>query len=66
MKTIILVQHTESEHHINGHIGAWQDWNLTAKGREQAFKIGEWLKQSGCDNTWSIPAFFHGCIPEES
>ena len=54
MKTIILVQHTESEHHINGHIGAWQDWNLTAKGREQAFRIGEWLKQSGCDNTWSM------------
>ena len=54
MKTIILVHHTESEHHINGHIGAWQDWNLTAKGREQAFRIGEWLKQSGCDKTWSM------------
>ena len=54
MKTIILVQHTESEHHINGHIGAWQDWNLTAKGRDQAFLIGEWLKQSGCVNKWSM------------
>ena len=54
MKTIILVQHTESEHHINGHIGAWQDWNLTTKGRDQAFLIGEWLKQSGCDNKWSM------------
>ena len=54
MKTIILVQHTESEHHINGHIGAWQDWNLTERGREQAFRIGEWLQGAGCDYTWSM------------
>ncbi len=54
MKTILLVQHTESEHHINNHIGAWCDWNLTARGREQAFRIGEWLKGAGCDNTWTM------------
>ena len=54
MKTIILIQHTESEHHINGCIGAWQDWNLTAAGREQAFRIGEWLGSTGCDSTWSM------------
>ena len=54
MKTIILVQHTESEHHINGHIGAWQDWQLTRRGREQAFRIGEWLKAAGCDGTWEM------------
>ena len=54
MKTIILVQHTESEHHINGHIGAWQDWNLTEHGREQAFRIGKWLKDAGCDSTWAM------------
>ena len=54
MKTIILVQHTESEHHMNGHIGAWQDWNLTTRGREQAFRIGEWLKNAGCDRTWHM------------
>ena len=54
MKTIILVQHTESEHHLNGCIGAWQDWNLTERGRAQAFRIGEWLKQAGCDSTWSM------------
>ena len=45
MKTILTVQHTESEHHLNGHIGAWQDWALTEHGREQAFRIGEWLKK---------------------
>jgi len=54
MKTIILVQHTESEHHVNGHIGAWQDWNLTEAGRAQAFRIGEWLRDNGCDSTWSM------------
>lgn len=54
MKQIILVQHTESEHHINGRIGAWQDWQLTGHGREQAFRIGEWLKAAGCDGTWSM------------
>ena len=45
MKTILTVQHTEAEHHLNGRIGAWQDWALTERGREQAFRIGEWLKQ---------------------
>ncbi|MBR3739089.1 MAG: histidine phosphatase family protein [Clostridia bacterium] len=54
MKTIILVQHTESEHHINGCIGAWQDWQLTQRGREQALRIGEWLRDAGCDGTWSM------------
>ena len=45
MKTLIMVQHTEAEHHLNGHIGAWQDWALTERGRGQAFRIGEWLKR---------------------
>ncbi|MCR5566546.1 MAG: phosphoglycerate mutase family protein [Clostridiales bacterium] len=54
MKTIILVQHTEAEHHLNGRIGAWQDWNLTAHGREQAFRIGEWLKCTGCGSGWAM------------
>ena len=42
-KTILTVQHTESQHHVNGMIGAWGDWELTQKGRAQAMKIGEWL-----------------------
>ena len=54
MKTIILVQHTESQHHVNSHIGAWRDWDLTERGREQAFRIGEWLKRAGCESTWSM------------
>ena len=49
-----MVQHTESEHHINGRIGAWQDWKLTEKGREEALRIGEWLRGAGCDDTWAM------------
>jgi len=54
MKTLFMVQHTESEHHINGHIGAGHDWPLTARGREQAFRIGEWLKQAAGDGQYKM------------
>ena len=47
-KIIITVQHTESEHHLNGHAGAWGKWNLTAKGRQQAFEVGKWLLGEDC------------------
>lgn len=39
-KTIITVEHTESEHHLNGHVGAWGDWPLTGNGRKQAMLMG--------------------------
>ena len=39
-KTIITIQHTQSEHHTNGMIGAWGDWNLTELGKKQATDIG--------------------------
>lgn len=39
-KTIITVQHPESEHHLNGMVGSWGDWALTERGREQAGNIG--------------------------
>ena len=42
-----MVQHTESEHHLNGHVGAWGDWPLTETGRQQAFEIGKWLQNEG-------------------
>lgn len=42
-KTIIMVQHTESEHHLNGMIGACFDWELTENGKKQANRIGQWL-----------------------
>lgn len=48
-KTIIMVQHTESQHHVNGMIGAWGDWELTERGIDQAYKIGKWLLNEHCD-----------------
>lgn len=43
MKRIITIQHTQSEHHINGMMGGWNDWELTELGKEQARRIGERL-----------------------
>ena len=49
-KIICTVQHTQSEHHVNGYVGTRRNWNLTELGKEQARKIGEWLcKCEGCD-----------------
>lgn len=47
-KTILMVQHTESQHHVNGMIGAWGDWELTQRGKRQAYEIGKRLLQEGC------------------
>ncbi len=53
-KTILTVQHTESEHHINGHIGAWGDWALTEHGKQQAYEIGKWLLREDCNRGFSL------------
>lgn len=45
MKTIFTVQHTQSEHHTNGMVGSWTDWNLTELGKQQADQIAMKLKQ---------------------
>lgn len=45
MKNIITIQHTQSVHHMNGMIGAWTDWELTALGKQQALNIGEALRK---------------------
>lgn len=45
-KNIYLIQHCESEHHLNGMVGAWTNWNLTERGREQARITGEWLLEN--------------------
>ncbi|MCI9552616.1 MAG: histidine phosphatase family protein [Acutalibacter sp.] len=43
MKQIITIQHCQSQQHINGMMGGWNDWELTEWGREQARRIGERL-----------------------
>ncbi len=54
MKTIITVQHTEAVHHLNGHIGSRYEWELTEKGRREAFLIGEWLARNGCGEGFAM------------
>ena len=45
MEKIIIVQHCQSEHHINDLTGGWTDTPLTDFGREQANLIGTRLKK---------------------
>lgn len=44
MDEIILVQHCQSEHHVNDLSGGWTDTPLTKLGRAQAKKAGQRLK----------------------
>lgn len=45
MVKIILIQHCQSEHHINNMSGGWTDTPLTELGRRQANLIGLKLKK---------------------
>lgn len=44
MNRVILVQHCQSEHHVNGLSGGWTDTPLTELGRRQAAAIAARLK----------------------
>lgn len=44
MSNIVLIQHCQSEHHINNMTGGWTDTPLTEVGKIQAEKTGEKLK----------------------
>ena len=54
MKKIIVIQHTQSEQHINGRIGSWEDWELTEKGVEQAHRIGSRLAAELGDEPYTV------------
>lgn len=43
-KTLILVRHAESEHHIRGLSGGWTDTPITERGHEQAHRVATRLK----------------------
>jgi len=47
VKTIYVVSHTESEHHLSDLVGGWYDSELTAKGIADANAIGEILNSEG-------------------
>ncbi len=43
MRTLIVIRHGESEHHLNGLTGGWTDCGLTDLGRRQASLLAERL-----------------------
>lgn len=53
-RIFITVQHAESQHHVNGMVGAWGDWELTERGKQQAREIGKWLLWEGCDRGFHL------------
>ena len=54
MKQIITIQHTQSQHHVNGMGGSWTDWHLTERGREQAERIARRLMPHLADRQWTL------------
>ncbi|MSA70362.1 histidine phosphatase family protein [Holdemania massiliensis] len=44
MKIIYTLQHPQSEHHLNGMVGSWTDWDLSELGVQQAQHIALNLK----------------------
>ncbi len=44
MKKIIIIQHCQSEHHVNELSGGWTDTPLTQYGRRQAYAIAQRLE----------------------
>ncbi len=47
MNNIYLVQHCQSEHHVNELTGGWTDTPLTTLGKQQAKAVSNELKQLG-------------------
>ncbi len=45
MKTIYVVAHAESVHHVEQKVGGWYDTGLTEKGQEQAKAVSKRLKE---------------------
>lgn len=43
MKSMIVIPHCQSEHHVSGMAGGWTDWPLTELGRKQAERVGRAL-----------------------
>ncbi len=56
MQEIILVQHCQSEHHVNELSGGWTDTPLTELGQQQAHLIGTRLAKELCKDDYVMYA----------
>lgn len=45
IKSMIVVPHCQSEHHINGMAGGWTNWSLSELGKKQAEQVGTALSK---------------------
>lgn len=54
MREIIIIQHCQSEHHINNMSGGWTDTPLTELGKHQAELIGNKLNKKINSNEYAL------------
>ena len=54
VKNIIIIQHCQSEHHINNLTGGWTDTTLTTLGEKQALSIAHRLCKEYDSDEYSI------------
>jgi len=54
MSKIYIVQHCQSEHHINELTGGWTDTPLTPFGESQAVEVARELKKLGLGNDFEL------------
>ena len=52
---LIMVRHGESQANVKGIYSGWTDYDLTERGKEQAEKAGEYLKNINIDKIYSSP-----------
>ena len=54
MESLIVVQHCQSEHHVNGLVGGWTDTPLTELGKRQAHHVAMRLQNHNCIEAFSL------------
>ncbi|SDG36099.1 Histidine phosphatase superfamily (branch 1) [Fontibacillus panacisegetis] len=56
MRQIYVIQHCQSEHHVNNMTGGWTDTPLTELGKRQAEAVGIRLQKNLDPNEYSLYA----------
>ncbi len=53
-KELILVQHCQSQQHLNNMVGGWTDWPLTERGKKQAGQIARKIKEDFSEEGFNL------------